>query len=137
MGKKKAKSKEALILYIILLVMICGTFTGVTYERYRIISLKKQSELTAYEVVYKYCASYRSSSYVAVSYVKGVQRIQTGEKFCKAIKVGDTMELYYSPKNDLLFRPDQDKTYTRIAYVTGAILLLMLLPLLKLRKSKR
>lgn len=136
MDKKKAKSKEALILYIILLVMFCGVFIGVTYERYEIISLKKESELRAYEVIDKYCASYRSGSYVKVYYIKGIQRINVGEKYCNSIRIGDTIELYSSPQNDFLFRPDQDEQYTRIAYVTGAILLLMLLPLLKQQKLK-
>ncbi|GAB5524089.1 MAG: hypothetical protein Roseis2KO_19610 [Roseivirga sp.] len=137
MGKKKTDSKEALILYIILLVMICGVFTGVMYKRHGIISLKRQSQLMAYEVVDKYCASYRSGSYVKVNYMKGAQMIHIGEKYCNSIRIGDTIELYSSPQNDFLFRPDQDEQYKRIAYVTGVSLLLMLLPLLKLRKSQR
>ncbi len=136
MDKKKAKSKEALVLYIILLVMICGVFTGAMYKRHSIIGLKKQSQLMAYEVVDKYCASYRSGSHVKVNYIKGIQRIDIGEKYCNSIRIGDTIELYSSPQNDFLFRPDQDEQYRRIASVTGAILLLMLLPLLKQQKLK-
>jgi len=133
MGLRAYIQKNNKVIYRVMIGVACLLLIAATYQYYEIKDLMKSSVLGNYEVVKKYCGSYRTSSFIEVIYDLGIKKIEMGETRCELLKTGDTIELYFNSEKGMLFRTDQDEIYKRTIYLFGVIVLLALIPWTKMR----
>ncbi|GGF11523.1 hypothetical protein GCM10010984_30680 [Chishuiella changwenlii] len=98
------------------------------YFFYRDSNIISQNNFVTTKIIEKFCSGGKGRSSIKVIYNQSIYKINYGRNECAEYNVGETLNVYYDNKNDILINPGSAKHSLCILIVVSIILLFLLIP---------